>query len=80
MIDMFGQAHVNQLANLSNMRQEFMTFGQPIEDLYVAMMKQTGASSHQITQLFQGVDIYDKYFLVSDAELSALESTLGQAE
>lgn len=65
MIDMFGQAHVNALSNLSKMRQEFMTFGQPVEGLYVAMMKQTGASSHQITALFQGVDVYDRHFLLT---------------
>lgn len=66
MIDMFGQARVNALADLSKMRQEFMSFGEPVENLYVAMMKQTGASSHQITALFQGVDVYDKHFLVTE--------------
>jgi hypothetical protein len=81
MIDMFGQQHINALANLSNMRQEYIsTMSESVDNLYIAMSRTTGANLQQIMKLFEGVDIYDKHFLVNDQELSALESTLGQAE
>lgn len=77
---MLGQAHVDQLAQLSKHRQEVIENGQPVDFFYALVSHRLGITPAQTFTLFAGVDVYERHFLVNDQELAAFENELGCAE
>lgn len=65
---MFGQEKFDMLAKLSEIRQRAIANNAKLEFLYAAIGHQLNLTHKMVESLFQGVDVYDKYFLVTELE------------
>ena len=66
MIDMLGQEHIDQLAYLSKNRQAVIQNNQPVDFFYALVSHRLQITPTQTAQLFAGVDVYDKHFLLTE--------------